>query len=89
MTEYLVRWEVKVQAESPEEAVILARQIQYDMDSTADEFEVVVDGKGQFHSLSSIKRCYQCYKHTSYLFPDGRCGNCTHVTPEELTGVQN
>lgn len=29
--------------------------------------------------------CYNCEK-PSHLFPDGRCKNCTRLTPEEVTG---
>ena len=30
--------------------------------------------------------CYQCEKIVHYLFPDGRCKDCTRITPDELTG---
>ena len=30
--------------------------------------------------------CYQCEKIVPYLFPDGRCKDCTRITPDELTG---
>ena len=87
MANYLIRWEIEVEAESPEEAILEARAIQLDPNSTADEFEVVIDGKGQFHTLDSIKHCYQCEKPVSYLFDDGRCKKCTRLTPEEVRGV--
>lgn len=86
MAEFLVRWEIEVTADSQEEAVILAREIQLDPESTADEFEVVVEDKGHFHSLSSIKQCYECEKYVSHLFEDSRCGGCTRLTPEEVRG---
>lgn len=28
--------------------------------------------------------CYQCDQYCNYLFPDGRCKNCTRLTPEEV-----
>lgn len=31
--------------------------------------------------------CYQCDAAVNYLFPDGRCGKCTRISPEELTGA--
>jgi hypothetical protein len=86
MPKFLVRWEVEVEADSPEEAVHNARVAQLDPYPHNHEFEVVVDGKGQFHPLSSIKYCYQCDKPTSYLFDDGRCSKCTRLTPEEVRG---
>lgn len=30
--------------------------------------------------------CYQCDEPVAYLFADGRCGNCTRLTPEEVRG---
>jgi len=35
---------------------------------------------------SKNKTCYQCDKTCGYLFPDGRCGDCTRYTPEEIKG---
>lgn len=32
--------------------------------------------------------CYQCDKEVTYLFDDGRCKDCTRLTPEEVTGEQ-
>lgn len=28
--------------------------------------------------------CYQCDKETTWLAPDSRCGECTHLTAEEI-----
>ncbi len=86
MANYLVRWEIEVEADSPEAAILEARAIQRDPNSTATEFEVIVDGKGKFHNLDNIKYCYQCDAPVSYLFPDGRCGKCTRLTTEEVQG---
>jgi hypothetical protein len=33
-----------------------------------------------------IKECYQCENEVEWLAPDGRCGNCTGWTPEEIRG---
>lgn len=33
-----------------------------------------------------LKKCYQCEKDVVYLFEDGRCGECTRLTPEEVRG---
>jgi hypothetical protein len=30
--------------------------------------------------------CYQCDVGTSWLAPDGRCGDCTGYTPEQIRG---
>lgn len=30
--------------------------------------------------------CYQCEKEVKYLFEDGRCWECTRLTPEEVIG---
>lgn len=30
--------------------------------------------------------CYQCDKQVNYLFDDGRCGECTRLTQEEVEG---
>lgn len=30
--------------------------------------------------------CYQCEKPVDYLFDDGRCKDCTRLTPEEVRG---
>lgn len=32
------------------------------------------------------KICYQCEKRVVYLFDDGRCKDCTRMTPEEVRG---
>jgi hypothetical protein len=40
MPEMTVRWEITVDAESPEEAARVAREIQLDPESTATVFEV-------------------------------------------------
>ncbi len=30
--------------------------------------------------------CYQCDKPTEWLAPDSRCGDCTRMTVEEVSG---
>ena len=30
--------------------------------------------------------CYQCEEEVVYLFDDGRCSDCTRLTPEEVMG---
>ena len=30
--------------------------------------------------------CYKCDVETTWLAPDGRCGDCTGYTPEEIRG---
>ena len=37
----------------------------------------------------SDKTCYQCDKQVDYLFEDGRCKDCTRLTPEEVKGEHN
>ena len=32
------------------------------------------------------KPCYQCDRTCKYLFHDGRCSDCTRLTPEEVLG---
>lgn len=32
------------------------------------------------------KFCYKCDVETLWLAPDGRCGDCTGYTPEEIRG---
>ena len=46
MTEYHVMWEIEVEASSPEEAALLAREIQLDPNSSATVFHVAKDLKG-------------------------------------------
>lgn len=31
-----------------------------------------------------MKNCYQCDKPVEWLAPDGRCGECTRLTPDEV-----
>lgn len=33
-----------------------------------------------------LKHCYNCDAEVKYLFDDGRCGDCTALTPEEVRG---
>mgnify|MGYP006883087109 CR=1 FL=1 len=40
MSEYLIKWKIDIEADSPYEAAALARQIQLDPDSTATVFDV-------------------------------------------------
>ena len=35
---------------------------------------------------TNIPTCYNCEKECKYLFNDGRCGECTLYTIEEVTG---
>lgn len=30
--------------------------------------------------------CYGCGEKVDWLAPDGRCGDCTRLTPEEVVG---
>lgn len=30
--------------------------------------------------------CYKCEEETEWLAPDGRCGDCTGFTPEQIQG---
>lgn len=41
MPEYAVRWEIDVEANSPEEAVEIAKAVQTDENSEANVFEVI------------------------------------------------
>lgn len=43
--EYTVRWEIQIEADSPEAAACKALEIQRDVTSTATVFEVFVDPK--------------------------------------------
>ncbi len=36
--------------------------------------------------VDTVLRCYQCDVKTTWLAPDGRCGQCTRYTPEEVRG---
>lgn len=38
-------------------------------------------------SITFRFRCYECGKQTNYLFEDARCGFCTRLTSEEITGI--
>ena len=38
--------------------------------------------------LSSGGYCYQCEKAVTYIFEDGRCKDCTRVTPDEVRGTE-
>ena len=33
-----------------------------------------------------LYKCYQCGISTDWLAPDGRCGDCTAHTPDEIRG---
>ena len=33
-----------------------------------------------------MKTCYECDQPCNYLFDDGRCKECTSLTPEEVRG---
>lgn len=37
----------------------------------------------------SMMICYECLGETNWLAPDGRCGKCTHYSPEEIQGLQS
>jgi hypothetical protein len=39
------------------------------------------------YQFSGVKFCYQCDKRVLYLFQDGRCKDCTRLTPEEVQGL--
>lgn len=43
---------------------------------------LVVDGP----LVVGDRACYECGRKTAYLFDDGRCGNCTRLTPDEIIG---
>jgi hypothetical protein len=36
--------------------------------------------------MTTMHTCYQCDTKTVWLAPDGRCGDCTGCTPEEVRG---
>lgn len=44
------------------------------------------EGKMQQDTLPPEKTCYACGRTVSWLAPDGRCGRCTNMVPEEVTG---
>ena len=44
------------------------------------------ESKNSTFALMSEQHCYQCDRKTAYLFDDGRCGNCTRLTPDEIIG---
>lgn len=35
-----------------------------------------------------MMQCYNCYEEVNWLAPDSRCGKCTHMTPEEIQGIE-
>lgn len=35
-----------------------------------------------------MKECYQCEKQVHWLAPDSRCGDCTRLSPEQITGEE-
>lgn len=39
-----------------------------------------------FFGLVAELSCYECGEPTAWLAPDSRCGRCTRLTPEEVTG---
>ena len=63
-------------------------------------FEKWVLGKGVTeeerwqHELETERKfhrdgeCYQCEKATAYIFADGRCKDCTRLTPDEVRGTE-
>ena len=92
MAEYLVTWEINVDADSPEEAAYLAAQMQrrpgteatvYNVYPHSDEEE---DVESREIDLNRYFPCYQCEKPVTYLFADARCSKCTALTPEEVRG---
>jgi hypothetical protein len=48
---------------------------------------VVTVGPSETEDVMAMN-CYECDKPVNYLFPDGRCGACTRLTPEEMTGAE-
>lgn len=36
--------------------------------------------------VTGLLTCYQCDLSVTWLAPDSRCGDCTHLTPDEVRG---
>lgn len=36
--------------------------------------------------FSGDKSCYECHRPANWLAPDSRCGDCTRLTVEQVTG---
>ena len=36
--------------------------------------------------LEGIYQCYKCGTYSEWLAPDGRCGDCTEYTPDDIRG---
>ena len=55
-----------------------------------DETVTRIIRNNQPNSLSITKipkqYCYKCDVETTWIAPDGRCGDCTGYTPEEIRG---
>lgn len=56
------------------------------MNARKDEQDYIDELMRGFATESTYKRCYQCDRAVPYLFDDGRCEQCTRLTPEEVTG---
>ena len=77
MPTYRVRWEIDIDADSPEQAACIAQMIQRDVDSEADHFDLTwIDASGQFNeaSVNANERggTYQCEKCCEMFAASGR-----------------
>lgn len=93
MPEYRVKWEIDLDAHTPEDAARLALASIRREDSTAHVFEVVwkrrIDGHTQFEAqiidLDTI--CPACEALRPDLAPGSVCEHCGHVEPDDEPDV--
>jgi len=65
MANYKVTWEIDIDADSPEEAAQIAREIQLDDCSTATVFKMYAVGEvPTVHDVGDMARCKFCGKAT-------------------------
>lgn len=86
MTQYLVKWEIDIEADSPMEAAEKALEIQRDPDSIATCFKVIHPADDEKRSWSDIDLSAEAirprYGNDSYD-PGDECPNCKSGTLED------
>lgn len=88
MTTYLVTWEIDVDADSPEEAAQIAREIQLDDCSTATVFVIKEASTGETlkYDVGDLALCKFCGKATAKNTPHQHQGQvvCSDCWDERL-----
>ena len=57
-----------------------------DARATIPEFDSMFNAVMDLLPVENPQICYQCDKAVKWLAPDGRCDQCTRLTPEEIRG---